>query len=926
MVESFGAKAKIIVAVFIALFMTGCGIEFETDIQDGTAVNENNISIVFSAKDKSAKLLLATKKRKLFVNEEQRTQDTKVAHRRPRDKEPLQIIYKPAPTRLLPEGNVTISLHVPYKRRRLFERIFGISEAQKSVTIFVDTLPPRIQAQEPEANSTITDDQTILRFRAYDAGIGIDPDSLECYVADSNWTARCSMQSDVIALAPDSDHRLPMGRFRVTLFIADKLGNRGAYEFFYEGRYDTTPPTIILQNPQPGSVIVDPLQKLTFSIKDDENGTGVDPESVTLRFVEENRTVALVHEGNETDIYTYTPDEEHPLPYGNIEMEVNASDRAGNSAGATFSIFLRQKETLSAVPVAVPSSAPAPATIRFYPRVTTDTAIIHYYWDMDGDGNYEISNLFPDSTSRTYNVPGDYVVGLKVVDANNKVAEGNVTVHITNEPPRVRVDLEPSNGSVPLTVYFHVTVNDNEGIAKYEWDFDGDGVWDYESTETGDTQYTYTKTGVYSAKLRVTDTRGATAIYSAPTTTVRASEEGAPTVQALVTPQEGVAPLRVVLDANATDPQDKGFVSYRWDFDGDGTWDYNSTQTPRVEHTYTAAGTFYPTIEARTGDGRVAVDSTSIRVHQQVTLSVDTDTIDPELGESATIHTKLAADAQVQIVIEDRAGNPVRILVPWSQRAAGEYDDVWDGRAEDGIELKEGPYYAVIYYKEDGKIKKLDLRESTGGARHSMSRSTAPYTFAPFDNRPVRITFTLPRAGEVVSFMGYTDSNTRIITFRNRQPLGRGSYTDIWYSQNDDGALVTPPPYRYFLYGAWWYSMPDNTIYVKGGVHIGDVQVAPPIFVPSSHEDGGKPKTLKITFDLTRSATVELVIFDADSGTVAATREYANLPAGTNTIEYDGRDNHGVRLKPGRYTLGVRAVDERGYRSLMRYQVMRIAY
>ena len=45
-------------------------------------------------------------------------------------------------------------------------------------------------------------------------------------------------------------------------------------------------------------------------------------------------------------------------------------------------------------------------------------------------------------------------------------------------------------------------------IVLYEWDFDGDGVYDWSSASTGSTSYTYMTSGTYYAKLRVTDDGG----------------------------------------------------------------------------------------------------------------------------------------------------------------------------------------------------------------------------------------------------------------------------------------------------------------------------------------------------------------------------------------------------------------------------------
>ena len=45
-------------------------------------------------------------------------------------------------------------------------------------------------------------------------------------------------------------------------------------------------------------------------------------------------------------------------------------------------------------------------------------------------------------------------------------------------------------------------------IVLYEWDFQGDNIYDWNSTENGTTEYEYKDEGAYNATLRVTDNNG----------------------------------------------------------------------------------------------------------------------------------------------------------------------------------------------------------------------------------------------------------------------------------------------------------------------------------------------------------------------------------------------------------------------------------
>ena len=80
----------------------------------------------------------------------------------------------------------------------------------------------------------------------------------------------------------------------------------------------------------------------------------------------------------------------------------------------------------------------------------------------------------------------------------------------TNQPPTAVASASPTDGPVPLPVNFDGTGSndgDSPGPLNYEWDLDGDGVFD-DSTSAQPSR-TYTQGGTYIVQLRVTDSEGA---------------------------------------------------------------------------------------------------------------------------------------------------------------------------------------------------------------------------------------------------------------------------------------------------------------------------------------------------------------------------------------------------------------------------------
>ena len=82
----------------------------------------------------------------------------------------------------------------------------------------------------------------------------------------------------------------------------------------------------------------------------------------------------------------------------------------------------------------------------------------------------------------------------------------------SNQPPVAVASANPTSGAAPLTVAFDGSgSSDPNGDAiTYAWDLDGDGLFD-DSTAVQPT-FTYTQSGSYTARLRVTDTGSASSV------------------------------------------------------------------------------------------------------------------------------------------------------------------------------------------------------------------------------------------------------------------------------------------------------------------------------------------------------------------------------------------------------------------------------
>ena len=136
-----------------------------------------------------------------------------------------------------------------------------------------------------------------------------------------------------------------------------------------------------------------------------------------------------------------------------------------------------------------------------------------YDLDLDGDGVFEIS----DSTDTAYNFappqPGLIRPRLRGHSADGMaVALGglSVVVSVANLPPFADLDADSHKVAIGEALKFSAANSDDldGSIAKYEWDFDGDGTFETDTGTTPSVSHSWDSAGYYNTTLRVTDNEG----------------------------------------------------------------------------------------------------------------------------------------------------------------------------------------------------------------------------------------------------------------------------------------------------------------------------------------------------------------------------------------------------------------------------------
>lgn len=280
---------------------------------------------------------------------------------------------------------------------------------------------------------------------------------------------------------------------------------------------------------------------------------------------------------------------------GTYTVKLTVQDANGNSDESTLEIQVVEEGTPpTAVIKTTPTlssgkvSGPVPLTVVFDGSTSSDAEkdIVDYSWDFDNDG--EIDNT-GDKVSYTYEEEGNFEARLITTDSAGNSGETTVKVEVTAQGITARLEIDSSNGEVPLTVKFNASASSyKEGsIVSYTYDF-GDGSTAY--VGGSNVTYKYTSVGTYTATLTVTGSDGKKDTESVQIVVRPVSLTACFTVNT----DTGSAPLFVAVDPSCSQGT---ITSYSWSF-GDG--DISFDRKPSV-HTYSTAGTYTITLEV-TGD------------------------------------------------------------------------------------------------------------------------------------------------------------------------------------------------------------------------------------------------------------------------------------------------------------------------------------
>ena len=404
--------------------------------------------------------------------------------------------------------------------------------------------------------------------------------------------------------------------------------------------------------------------------------------------------------------------------------------------GSSYS-FVENIHIDSATPVAIigysaePKAAPSVVTLDASSSYANGASVKSIQWDLNNDGIYDKHS---ENLSKTFSIyyPTQVTqkVTLRVTDNTGAYGETNAVIVVTNSGPRAAISASPARGIAPFDCSLKFSATDPDGsINSYLIDADSDGTIDHTSTAAGNFSYTYTNSpGTYTAKLFAVDNMGVTGAASA---VVEVLNPNNPIAFASASPNHGGVPLNVHFAGGCTN---QPIALYEWDFDGDGSYEWNSTSNGIVDYTYESKGKYLPKFRVTTTNG----------YQDEITLSVSAGAFPIPQPRAMPLMAK--APQTVKFTADGIDPDGTILYFYWDINNKGkfvEYDPITDNPNSYNYSLP-GIYKSLLIAKDDSGL------QATGEVTVTIIGDETPTVSASVYPEVVK-------TGEVVNFYGYAN-------------------------------------------------------------------------------------------------------------------------------------------------------------------------
>ena len=235
---------------------------------------------------------------------------------------------------------------------------------------------------------------------------------------------------------------------------------------------------------------------------------------------------------------------------------------------------------------------------------------LDFRWDFTDDQIDNFNDAQTANAAVSFPDDGTYFVRLRVTDESGKFDIDSARIQVRNVPPRVDAVATSSPIDEGERLQVQVDASDpGEDQLTYQFDWDGDGVFDTESVADNRVEHRYSEDGQYNAVVRVHDDDGGFVDRAFAVNVLNTP----PLINQVIAPP-GVAEgstfeVRVISEDAGGDAQ-----VYGYDLDGDNVFELSGLGLDRIELSYPDDGLYTLAVRVCDDQGACSTAETPINV------------------------------------------------------------------------------------------------------------------------------------------------------------------------------------------------------------------------------------------------------------------------------------------------------------------------
>lgn len=347
-----------------------------------------------------------------------------------------------------------------------------------------------------------------------------------------------------------------------------------------------------------------------------------------------------------------------------------------------------------------PTSALTGNSVQFDASTSRDSrgsTALEYRWDFESKYKWTVwSNQA--KTRYTFTDDGNETVRLQVRDQDGLIDETKLTISVQQKlaafAPLANISVDSSEGDTNTVFHFTVEaisrMNTPSYLLEVRWDWDNDGAWDTSWSQAREFDHTFDSTGYKEVRLEIRDTDDSSSIERGiymgdkENSTIREKEIGLVHVTGTDAPRASFQTWPVEIDIGTNVHFDASESlranAFRWDFDGDGTFETGWMDESKSQRVYNSVGVFDATLEVRNSAGKID------RTERTITV-IDSTNISPEARLAIRNKTNTAATKYHGVLRDefsfsasgsrDRDGSDSKMQYRWDFEGDGEWDSTF---------------------------------------------------------------------------------------------------------------------------------------------------------------------------------------------------------------------------------------------------------